>query len=1125
MLVTAKLTGPVKPLDDSTPENIRSSPSPVRLIPHFRSHSPHIAQESTVVTDIDCLLTFQILDDDVQQFIHSFLLQDVKALYKHVTTEPASILVRYGECFYLLKSCILSLFIRKQLHDRGTHTSNTNQTSKCFHLIEPVSLTDDFGTWQYKHFHDIFDLELSPHGTNAQFPPRWKLADDVRIHCLIRNDSFTGIKSSSSLKGIPRTASLEAFVHDVCAHENNGQGNAWLLELHKEDILTFEHLANLRQSEWDNIRKLSMNAKKTLKAAVDCVRENVADERYLHGSYDSDQEDDEDMMLNTTSYAPYSRSELLAKLHLIKLFICYTLREKRALRRLGALPKLDAACLNKVFNEMRDEGFADDEQELCIEGELDTQKRQTLTKDREELFSNIEKQKKEIDEQKIVYWTYDEQYHSARKHLNDVRECYFQKRSTTTTRTNDGQQQQQQAQALQQLDRQWHKQEAELIENINEIKQLIKDLGKFIAELDIELDKNSARLENIETELTASPKYVDKRLIKPARGLIMYGPPGTGKSEIISKLAAKLGIVTVGPPLAAGELNRPLVGESERVLIALCQRCYRVPYAMCCISIDEIDSLAPKRDEDSSEGKVDKISVLLSLIEGIKDVPNLMILCATNRLHMMDEAFLRRMSGKFFVGRPSSDARITILKSIPDCALKPEILDRLSVATTNFSGAAVRALTRSITVKCIAARRTNRNYQVDYIEALEIADRTAQQYQILFASETLPRLLLRNLLDGTRFHIHQLTNNFMYTGRIVVDLTGGYVRIEASIQRAGANNHQLSIIEHELHSNETNVKALLERLTSYGKNRNVQLLQLVDLNLLASQGAHDEKKVFETLKDRFDESIAYTRSMIVYDLDALVGVNKSESDSTMGRSTSSSVVNQHIYTYVRSRFLDCNIEYEKGKSIDKIERWAVAIIREPFLLRQFCVDVKFTRTRQEEEELELERSKAEDLLKCIKCKDFYIENDNKMGKRFAFYLNNLIRQKIILGQCVHHDGYIYDNSAADLTKYTPSEATQLLSKLECDTIIDTERHDELERQKGKFKWICCDAVLASGNTGGCKKGKHGFQVKQNNNLQDRRQADTTVDRLAPTTIEEWEQVCLNNEDYNNKWLMLLASRD
>ena len=160
----------------------------------------------------------------------------------------------------------------------------------------------------------------------------------------------------------------------------------------------------------------------------------------------------------------------------------------------------------------------------------------------------------------------------------------------------------------------------------------------------------------------------------------------------MSKLSVKLGITMVGPPLAAGELNRPLVGESERVIIALASRCHRVPYAMCCLSIDEIDSLAPKRDEDSSEGKVDKISVLLSLIDGIKDIPNLMIFCATNRLHMMDEAFLRRMSGKFFVGRPSSKARTKILTEIPEWALELDIIDQLVIATTNFSGAACRSV-------------------------------------------------------------------------------------------------------------------------------------------------------------------------------------------------------------------------------------------------------------------------------------------------------------------------------------------------------------------------------------------------------------------------------------------------
>lgn len=61
-------------------------------------------------------------------------------------------------------------------------------------------------------------------------------------------------------------------------------------------------------------------------------------------------------------------------------------------------------------------------------------------------------------------------------------------------------------------------------------------------------------------------------------------------------------------------------------------------------------------------------------------------------MHMMDEAFLRRMSGKFFVGRPSSQARTKILTEIPDWALELDIIDQLVVATTNFSGAACRSV-------------------------------------------------------------------------------------------------------------------------------------------------------------------------------------------------------------------------------------------------------------------------------------------------------------------------------------------------------------------------------------------------------------------------------------------------
>jgi hypothetical protein len=271
-------------------------------------------------------------------------------------------------------------------------------------------------------------------------------------------------------------------------------------------------------------------------------------------------------------------------------------------------------------------------------------------------------------------------------------------------------------------------------------------------------------------------------------------------------------------------------------------------------------------------------------------------------------------------------------------------------------------------------QRRDSNYQIGEIEALNMADRTAQQYQIFIGSETLPRLFLRNkLADSNHPHTYHLSPNSKYTGRIIVDLHSKHIRIEIS------NNGQSSIIEHDLYPNETNVQTLLERLTNYGKSRNVQLLQLIDLNLLASQGAYDEKKVYETLKDRYDECVSYTRSMIVYDLDALVGVNKSESDSNTGRSISSSIHNQSIYTYVLARFRDRVMEDVQKDRTDNVERWAVAVIREPFLLRQFCGDAQYPRTRQEEEEEELERRKAKELLKCVKCKDFYIENENKIG--------------------------------------------------------------------------------------------------------------------------------------------------
>lgn len=87
---------------------------------------------------------------------------------------------------------------------------------------------------------------------------------------------------------------------DICNYENNCPADAWLKALRDECIFKYEHLDNLKQSEWDSIHKLPMNARKILKAAVDREREHAREDLHPNMRYDSDQEaeDDENTIYN-----------------------------------------------------------------------------------------------------------------------------------------------------------------------------------------------------------------------------------------------------------------------------------------------------------------------------------------------------------------------------------------------------------------------------------------------------------------------------------------------------------------------------------------------------------------------------------------------------------------------------------------------------------------------------------------------------------------------------------------------------------------------------------------------------------------------------------------------------------
>jgi hypothetical protein len=196
--------------------------------------------------------------------------------------------VRDNKPFVLHRGSLLALFIYEQMHSIGT--VRQSQSSR-LHLVQPLVITDEFGTWSYDHFRGLFELELHPHG-NESFQTCWVLGNDARIYCQF---VFIGTQqankmSTSLIRDRPRTNSLEQFVRDVCAKENM-DADKWIGLLHEEYIFSFIHLSNLKQTEWDNIKRLPMNAKRILKAAVDRERESADDDRRRRFETNSTNED------------------------------------------------------------------------------------------------------------------------------------------------------------------------------------------------------------------------------------------------------------------------------------------------------------------------------------------------------------------------------------------------------------------------------------------------------------------------------------------------------------------------------------------------------------------------------------------------------------------------------------------------------------------------------------------------------------------------------------------------------------------------------------------------------------------------------------------------------------------
>jgi len=231
-------------------------------------------------------------------------------------------------------------------------------------------------------------------------------------------------------------------------------------------------------------------------------------------------------------------------------------------------------------------------------------------------------------------------------------------------------------------------------------------------------------LESVKKELKEAiewpiqnPEMFKRMGIKPPRGIFLFGPPGTGKTLLAKAVATETesNFISIRGP----EILSKWVGESEKGVRETFRKARQA--APCIIFFDEVDSIAPRRGAHSGSNVTETVvNQILTELDGLQELKDVVVIAATNRPDIVDPAMLRpgRFDKLIQIPIPDKKTRLEILEvHTKHSPLTKDIdLEEVSKQLDGFSGADIQALVKESAMNALRQSKDSKEITKKHFE-------------------------------------------------------------------------------------------------------------------------------------------------------------------------------------------------------------------------------------------------------------------------------------------------------------------------------------------------------------------------------------------------------------------------